>query len=112
MPPSGNQVTEFSVATIERRKDGDVTTWFRVSTFGKGAETAGQYLRKGSYVYVEARSPCTHTPVATASSGSRWRYARHANARQGRRAWREYRASARSYEHRRAAELRRRAVLA
>jgi len=53
MLPSGNQVTEFSVATIERRKDGDVMTWFRVSTFGKGAETAGQYLRKGSYVYVE-----------------------------------------------------------
>jgi len=53
MLPSGNQVTEFSVATTERRKDGAVTTWFRVSTFSKDAETAGQYLRKGSYVYVE-----------------------------------------------------------
>ncbi len=53
MLPSGDQVTDFNVATTERRKDGDVTTWFRVSTFGKTAETAGQYLRKGSYVYVE-----------------------------------------------------------
>jgi len=51
--PSGDHVTDFSVATTERRKDGDVTTWFRVSAFGKTAETAGQYLRKGSYVYVE-----------------------------------------------------------
>ncbi len=53
MLPSGDQVTDVSVATTERRKDGDVTTWFRVSLFGKAAETAGQYLRKGSYVYVE-----------------------------------------------------------
>jgi len=51
--PSGDHVTDFSVATTERRKDGDVTTWFRVSAFGKTAETAGPYLRKGSYVYVE-----------------------------------------------------------
>jgi len=53
MLPSGDQVTDVSVATTERRKDGDVTTWFRVSLFGKAAETAGQYLRKGGYVYVE-----------------------------------------------------------
>ncbi len=53
MLPSGDQVTDVSVTTTERRKDGDVTTWFQVSTLGKTADTAGQYLRKGSYVYVE-----------------------------------------------------------
>jgi len=53
MLPSGDQVTDVSVATTERRKDGDITTWFRVSLFGKAAETAGQYLHKGSYIYVE-----------------------------------------------------------
>ncbi len=53
MLPSGDQVTDVSVATTERRKDGDVTTWFRVSMFGKAADTASQYLRKGSYVYIE-----------------------------------------------------------
>ncbi len=56
--PSGDPVADFSVATSERRRgaDGqqqDQTTWFRVSAFGKLAETCSQYLHKGSYVYVE-----------------------------------------------------------
>ena len=56
--PSGDTIADFSVATTERRRgsDGqlhDQTTWFRVSAFGKLAETACQYLRKGSYVYVD-----------------------------------------------------------
>ena len=51
--PSGEMVTGFTVATTERSKAGDVTTWFRVSAFGKLAETCNQYLRKGSYVYIE-----------------------------------------------------------
>ncbi len=51
--PSGEMVTGFTVATTERSKNGDVTTWFRVSAFGKLAETCNQYLRKGSYVYIE-----------------------------------------------------------
>ncbi len=51
--PSGDAVATFSVATTERSKNGDVTTWFRVSAFGKLAETCQQYLHKGSYVYIE-----------------------------------------------------------
>jgi len=51
--PSGEMVAGFTVATTERGKNGDVTTWFRVSAFGKLAETCNQYLRKGSYVYIE-----------------------------------------------------------
>ena len=51
--PSGEMVTGFTVATTERSKNGDQTTWFRVSAFGKLAETCNQYLRKGSYVYIE-----------------------------------------------------------
>jgi len=53
MLPSGDNVATFSVATTERSKSGDVTTWFRVSAFGKLAETCQQYLHKGSYVYIE-----------------------------------------------------------
>ncbi len=56
--PSGDSITELSVTTTDRRRgaDGqlhDQTTWFRVSLFGKLGETAYQYLRKGSYVYVD-----------------------------------------------------------
>ena len=46
-------VASFSVATTEKRKDGEKTTWFRVSLFGKQAEAVAQYLTKGKLVYVE-----------------------------------------------------------
>src|ERR1051325_11347579 len=54
----GTAVCDFSVATTERRKDkaGDlqeITTWFRVSLFGRQAEIAHQYLSKGRQVYIE-----------------------------------------------------------
>src|ERR687894_2273114 len=56
----GTPVCTFSVATNERRKDKggepqDVTTWFRVTVWGKQAETASKYLTKGRQVYVEGR---------------------------------------------------------
>jgi single-strand DNA-binding protein len=58
--PQGTPVCNFSVATTERRKDRagefqDVTTWFRVTVWGKPAESANQYLAKGRQVYVEGR---------------------------------------------------------
>ena len=59
--PSGEQVTGISVATTERWKDKatgeqkELTEWHRISFFGKLAEIAGQYLKKGSQVYVEGR---------------------------------------------------------
>ena len=58
--PSGDPVTSFTVATTEpgRAQEGqqqqpERTTWFRVSTFGRLAETCSQFLHKGSYVYLE-----------------------------------------------------------
>ncbi|MEH6625084.1 MAG: single-stranded DNA-binding protein [Motiliproteus sp.] len=57
--PNGNAVTNVTIATSESWKDRDSgqqqerTEWHRVVFFGKLAEIAGQYLRKGSKVYVE-----------------------------------------------------------
>ncbi len=58
--PSGTPVTSLNVATNRKYtgSDGQVvkeTTWFRVSVFGKSAETCAQYLKKGSAVLVEGR---------------------------------------------------------
>ncbi len=52
---NGDPVTSFSVATSRKFGDKDETTWFRVSAWGKQAESCGQYLRKGSRVLVEGR---------------------------------------------------------
>jgi single-strand DNA-binding protein len=57
----GSAVTNFSVATNRRWSDSrsgesrDETTWFRVSVWGRQAETANQYLSKGRRVLVEGR---------------------------------------------------------
>lgn len=57
--PSGNAVTNITVATSESWKDkqtGDKqekTEWHRVCFFNQLAEIAGEYLRKGSKVYLE-----------------------------------------------------------
>lgn len=57
--PDGTAVTSFSVATNRRwtdRSSGqpvDETTWFRVSVWGRQAETANQYLSRGRKVLVE-----------------------------------------------------------
>ena len=58
--PSGQAVTNFSVATNRQYtgSDGQLvkeTIWFRVSTWGKQAETCNQYLKKGSKVLIEGR---------------------------------------------------------
>jgi single-strand DNA-binding protein len=58
--PQGTPVCSFSLATNERRKDRsgemqDQTTWFRVTLWGRQAETASQYLQKGRPVYIEGR---------------------------------------------------------
>lgn len=56
--PSGDPVTTFSVATSRRYGEKDETTWFRVSVWGKQAESCNQYLRKGSKVFVSGRLAC------------------------------------------------------
>ena len=58
--PDGTAVTNFSIATSRRwtGADGqprDETTWFRIEVWRKQAETANQYLSKGSKVLVEGR---------------------------------------------------------
>ena len=57
--PSGEAVTAFSVACNRQYigKDGEVkeTIWFRITVWGKQAETCGKYLKKGSKVLVEGR---------------------------------------------------------
>lgn len=58
--PSGDPVCNFSVAVTENWKDKsgerrEKTTWYRVSMFGRIAEVAGQYLKKGSQVQIVGR---------------------------------------------------------
>lgn len=53
--PNGDPVTAFSVATSRKFGDTGETTWFRVSVWGKQAESCNQYLHKGSKVLVEGR---------------------------------------------------------
>jgi len=58
--PSGQAVTNISVATNRRYTDSngqrvDETTWFRVSVWGNQAEAVNQYLQQGSRVLVEGR---------------------------------------------------------
>jgi len=59
--PNGNAVCNLSLATSEQWTDKQTnqkvekTEWHRVSMFGKVAEIAGEYLRKGSQVYIEGK---------------------------------------------------------
>ncbi|MAL99615.1 single-stranded DNA-binding protein [Hydrocarboniclastica marina] len=59
--PNGTAVCNLNLATDESYKDRQTgqmvprTEWHRVVIFGKVAEVAGQYLRKGSKVYIEGR---------------------------------------------------------
>ena len=59
--PSGQAVANVSVATSTRRKDKNTgesiesTEWHRVTFYDRLAEIAGEYLKKGSQVYIEGR---------------------------------------------------------
>ncbi|MDC0663131.1 single-stranded DNA-binding protein [Marinobacter sp. SS21] len=59
--PNGNAVVNLTLATDESYKDrqsGQMvpkTEWHRIVMFGKIAEVAGQYLRKGSKIYIEGK---------------------------------------------------------
>ena len=59
--PSGDSITNIRVATTDRWKDKasgemkEATEWHSVVFFGRLAEIASQYLRKGSQVYLEGR---------------------------------------------------------
>lgn len=57
--PSGDQVANVTIATTDRWRDKnsgenkEATEWHRVTFHGRLAEIAGQYLRKGSQIYLE-----------------------------------------------------------
>lgn len=59
--PSGDAIANIAVATSFKSKDRNTgeqkeqTEWHRISFFGRLAEIVGQYLKKGSSVYVEGR---------------------------------------------------------
>ena len=59
--PSGSAVTNISIATSEKWKDKQTgeprerTEWHKVTMFGRLAEIAAEYLRKGSQVYIEGK---------------------------------------------------------
>ncbi|WP_036171033.1 single-stranded DNA-binding protein [Massilia sp. 9096] len=59
--PSGDAIANIAVATSYKSKDRnsgeqkELTEWHRISFFGRMAEIVGQYLKKGSSVYVEGR---------------------------------------------------------
>ncbi len=58
--PQGTAVCNMSVATTEKRKNAsgeteEHTIWFRVTAWGRQAESAAEYLAKGRQVYVEGR---------------------------------------------------------
>jgi single-strand DNA-binding protein len=58
--PSGTAVANFSLATNSSFKDSDgnwqdKTEWHNIVTFGRTAEIAGEYLKKGKLVYIDGR---------------------------------------------------------
>jgi len=66
MTPQGRPVCDFSVAVNRVSTSGgersEQTDWYRVSCWGKQAETAQQIVQKGQQIYVDGRfSPRTYT---------------------------------------------------
>ena len=59
--PDGKAVCNFSVATTDTWKDKatgekkEAIEWHRISSFGRLAEICGEYLKKGSQVYIEGK---------------------------------------------------------
>jgi single-strand DNA-binding protein len=59
--PNGDAVCNFSVATTEKWKDKstgeakEATEWHRINVFGRLAEICGEWLKKGSLVYVSGK---------------------------------------------------------
>jgi single-strand DNA-binding protein len=59
--PSGKAVANISIATTSKRKDKDSgqtiedTQWHRVTFYERLAEIAGEYVKKGSAIYIEGR---------------------------------------------------------
>lgn len=53
--PNGDAICNFSIAVGWKSKDKEGTEWVPVTTFGKLADVCGQYLKKGSQVFISGR---------------------------------------------------------
>lgn len=53
--PNGDPVVNFSIACGWKTKDKEGTEWVKITAFGKLAEICGQYLTKGSQVFIQGR---------------------------------------------------------
>lgn len=53
--PDGKAVTTFNIATSHKYGDKEETSWWRITVWGKQAESCSQYLSKGSRALVEGR---------------------------------------------------------
>ena len=51
----GNAICNFSIAVGYKSKEKETTEWIRIVSFGKLAGVCGDYLRKGSQVYIAGR---------------------------------------------------------
>ena len=52
---NGVKVCTFSLATTEKTREGERTTWFRITLWREKAELASKFLKKGNVVYVEGK---------------------------------------------------------
>jgi single-strand DNA-binding protein len=53
--PNGAALCKFSIATTERYKEQETTTWHNIVAWNKTAEICSEYLKKGAAVYIEGR---------------------------------------------------------
>lgn len=53
--PSGDGIASFSIAVGWKSKDKEGAEWVNITAFGKLAEICGQYLKKGSKVFISGR---------------------------------------------------------
>ena len=68
MTPGGHAVCEFPVAVNRKAQGKEETDWYRVSCWGKQAEIAQQYVRKGTIAFVSGRfSPRTYVDKSGAN---------------------------------------------
>lgn len=57
---SGSVKTTMSIAVNRRQKDSEKTDWFKIELWGRNAEIAGEYVRKGSLVGIEGKLEFNH----------------------------------------------------
>jgi len=57
---SGSVKTTMSIAVNRGQKDNDKTDWFKIELWGRIAEIAGEYVRKGSLIGIEGRLEFNH----------------------------------------------------